>query len=94
MPHVTFLPKGATAVVSEGTTLLDAATEAGVTRVHCCGMSPPCGRCRVTVLEGEDALSAPGSLEAELLRERRFLPGQRFGCLTSVYGNVEIEVHE
>lgn len=94
MPRVSFQPKGVAAVVSEGTTLLDAAIEAGVTRVHCCGMAPPCGRCRVTVIEGEDALSAPGSQESVLLRERHFLSGQRFGCLTSVHGNVEIEVHE
>lgn len=94
MPRVSFLPSGAAALVSAGTTLLDAAIEAGVTRVHCCGMAPPCGRCRVTVIEGDDALTTPGAQESALLLERHFLPGQRFGCLASVYGNVEIEVHE
>lgn len=86
-------PSGAVVAVPTGTTLLASAQQAGVTEVTCCGMAPPCGRCRVTVLEGEAHVAPPDSLEAELLGQRRFLPGDRFGCLARVEGDVDVEVH-
>lgn len=93
MPRVTLWPSGAAVVVPAGTTLLTSAQQAGVTEVTCCGMAPPCGRCRVTVLEGEERVAPPAPLEADLLGLRRFLPGDRFGCLARVEGDVDVEVH-
>lgn len=94
MPRVVFAPASIAVAVSRGETLLNAAIEAGVTRVSCCGMAPPCARCRMTVLDGEASLTPPTQVEVEFLRKRHFLPGQRLACLACVHGDVEIEVYE
>lgn len=92
MPRVTFQPSGRQVEVPEGSSLLTAAVQAGVTSVECCGITPACGRCRTTVLEGEDNLSAPGDLELERRRRLLYLPGDRFGCMAHVHGDVDVEV--
>ena len=92
MPLVTFLPSFRVVAVPEETSLLEAAVSAGVTSVACCGITPACGKCRATILDGESRLSAPDALEAEKLVRLRFLPGQRFGCMARVRGDVEVEV--
>lgn len=94
MPRVTLQPAGKTLDVPSYASLLDAATLAGVTEVVCCGITPACGRCRVTLLEGEEQVTAPDPFEADQLRKERFLPGERFGCMAHVLGDVEVEVHE
>ena len=92
MPTVTFRPSGASARVESGQSVLIAATEAGATTVECCGMQPPCGLCKLAVLDGDANLSPPEPLEAEFRARRRFLPFQRLGCLAQVLGDVEVEL--
>jgi uncharacterized 2Fe-2S/4Fe-4S cluster protein (DUF4445 family) len=91
MPVVTF-SSGHQARVAEGTSVLDAATLAGATRVECCGIEPACGRCRMAVIEGQEHLSLPEDLEAEVRRERRFLPFERLACMAHVHGDVTVEM--
>ena len=52
MPVVTFFPGGRVATVPIGTSLLDAATLAGVTVTAPCGGEGMCGECRMRVKEG------------------------------------------
>ncbi len=52
MPTVTFLPAARSATVSEGTSLLDAAAQAGVTITAPCGGEGACGECRVLLESG------------------------------------------
>jgi uncharacterized 2Fe-2S/4Fe-4S cluster protein (DUF4445 family) len=92
MPKVTFQPSGRSVDVPEGTSILDAATLAGVSSVECCGKVTLCGLCRTVVLEGEEHLSAPEAQEAEFRLRRRYLPYQRLGCMAYASGDVEVEV--
>ena len=92
MPRVTFHPSGRTLNVAEETSLLEAATEAGESEVRCCGITPACGKCRVIILDGEERLTAPDELETAKRQRLRFLPGERFGCMARVLGNVEVEM--
>jgi uncharacterized 2Fe-2S/4Fe-4S cluster protein (DUF4445 family) len=92
MPTVTFQPSGQRVDVPEGTSLLDAALEAGESDVVCCGKVTACGLCRVAVLEGGDHLDGEGPIEAEFRARRRYLPFERLGCMAEVRGDVEIEV--
>jgi uncharacterized 2Fe-2S/4Fe-4S cluster protein (DUF4445 family) len=94
MPRVTFQPGGEVAEVPEEASVFEAATIAGVTEVSCCGITAACGRCRAVILDGEANVAPPGAFEAEHLKLRRFLPGERFGCMTHVLGDIEVEVFE
>ncbi|MFZ5477580.1 MAG: 2Fe-2S iron-sulfur cluster-binding protein [Myxococcota bacterium] len=92
MPRVTFRPSGATLDVDEGTSVLQAAVAAHETDVLCCGMAPPCGLCKVAVLEGEDGLTPRDAVEETERARRKLLPFERLGCLAHVTGDVEVEV--
>jgi adenylate cyclase len=94
MPRVTLQPSGEVVDVPDEASFLDAATMAGVTEVSCCGITAACGRCRVLVLDGEANVTPPDEFEAANLKRRRFLPGERFGCMCHVLGDVEVEVYE
>lgn len=74
----------------ENESLLSIAQKAGLTDVQCCGMNPLCGKCKVSVLEGEGGLSPIRSKELEYCRENGFLPYQRLGCLARVLNVQEI----
>ena len=50
---VSFLPQGATAEVPEGTTILEAATQARVDLPAPCGGQGRCGRCKVQLQDGQ-----------------------------------------
>ena len=92
MPRVTFQPTALHVDVPEGTSLLEAALEAGVTVVECCGITPACGLCRTAVLEGEENLSPPDAIELARRKRLFYLPGDRFGCMAMVQGDVEVQV--
>jgi ferredoxin len=101
MPTVTFasgtfasgtFASGRKVQVPEGTSVFDAATLARATSVECCGIVPACGECRMTVLEGQEHLSAPDELEAGVRAAKRFLPFERLGCMSHVHGDVTVEL--
>ncbi len=50
--QVTIMPEGLTIEVDRGSTLLEAANEAGITLKSSCGGQGTCGRCAVKVLDG------------------------------------------
>lgn len=94
MPRVSFEPSGAQIDVPEETSLLEAATAAGETDVLCCGITPACGKCRALIWEGDENLSPPDELETSKRTRLHFLPGQRFGCMAHVHGDVRVELSE
>ena len=83
-----------TVQVEAGTTLLTAAQEANTTRIACCGLAPPCGRCRVSIHEGEERLSRAEELEIKTRVLYAYLPFERVGCLTRVEGDVVVEMRK
>ena len=92
MPSVTFEPSGMSVQVPIEASLLEAASIAGETDVLCCGITPACGKCRVIILDGDSRLTPPDDLEQNKRSRLHFLPGERFGCMARVLGDVSVEV--
>ncbi|SMB98093.1 Uncharacterized 2Fe-2 and 4Fe-4S clusters-containing protein, contains DUF4445 domain [Thermanaeromonas toyohensis ToBE] len=84
--RVTFWPEGIEISVPAGTTLLEAAAEAGIALKSTCGGQGSCGRCVVRVKEGHVA--------SEPARRKLSLPGEGYvlACRTKVLGDVQVEV--
>jgi uncharacterized 2Fe-2S/4Fe-4S cluster protein (DUF4445 family) len=102
-PLVVFTPSGRRGRFARGTPLLQAARELGVDIDSVCGGRALCGRCQITLSEGEFAkhgissrpehISPPSPTE-ELYRARnkRMQPGRRLSCQTRLQGDVVIDV--
>ena len=86
-----------------GTPLLQAARELGVDIDSVCGGRALCGRCQITLSEGEfakhgissrpDHVSPPSPTEERYrARNRRMLPDRRLSCQTQLLGDVVIDV--
>jgi uncharacterized 2Fe-2S/4Fe-4S cluster protein (DUF4445 family) len=84
---VTFLPAKKTAVVPEGTLLLDAAVQAGVLLDTPCGAQGRCGRCRVKVESGRVVQPDNPHLTSQQLAE-----GWVLSCIARVMGDVVLTV--
>ncbi len=84
---ITFIPDDVRVSVPKGTTVLDAAMEAGVHINAACGGQGTCGRCRVKLISGT-VDSAPGGLLAAEDIEKGF----RLACGTSVQSNTVIKL--
>ncbi len=82
---IDFEPLGRRARVALGTTLLEAARQAGVGLSAICGGAGTCGDCRVRVVAGE--VSSPTEAEAEATSA-----GFRLACQTHVLGDVRVDV--
>jgi uncharacterized 2Fe-2S/4Fe-4S cluster protein (DUF4445 family) len=103
-PLIVFSPSGKRGRFPLGTPVLQAARSLGVDIDSVCGGRALCGRCQVTVAEGElakhgivsrrDHLSATGEAEARH-REKRNLPDdRRLSCQATISGDVAIDVPE
>ncbi|MFP4546133.1 MAG: 2Fe-2S iron-sulfur cluster-binding protein, partial [Methanomassiliicoccales archaeon] len=86
MYSVTFFPKNVTVEVEKGTTILDAAFEAGVSIDSVCGGKGTCGRCKVIV---DGAVSSP---ETELIDEGEWENGYRLACQTEIMSDAIVFV--
>jgi uncharacterized 2Fe-2S/4Fe-4S cluster protein (DUF4445 family) len=82
---VDFEPLGRRAQVAQGTTLLEAARQAGVGLSAVCGGAGTCGGCRVRVVSGP--VSPPTEAETEAANA-----GLRLACQTRVLGDVRVDV--
>lgn len=100
---VFFAPSGKRGHVAPGTSLLQAARMLGVDLDSVCGGRGICGRCQVSVVDGEQAklgvvsrqahVSAPAEVEARYESKRGALrPGRRLGCQALVCGDVVVDV--
>ncbi|HET6600814.1 MAG TPA: ASKHA domain-containing protein [Gaiella sp.] len=100
--RVVFLPSGRRGTVSRGTTVLDAARRLGVDLDSTCGGRGICGRCQVSVAEGEhakhgiactsEALTPETETERLYAADRGLAAGRRLGCTALVAENVVIDV--
>jgi uncharacterized 2Fe-2S/4Fe-4S cluster protein (DUF4445 family) len=100
---VVFTPSGKRGQFALGTKVLDAARSLGVDVDSVCGGRAMCGRCQVTVAEGDFAkhainskaenLSAIGEVETRFAERRRnFKPGRRLSCQATIQGDLIIDV--
>ncbi len=89
MSHpVTFLPVRKTVHVEHGTTLLQAAIQAGLLINTPCGGSGTCGKCRMRICSGH----APSGGSAQHLSQDLLDAGWRLACLTPVTEPLEVDV--
>lgn len=88
--RVRFEPDGAEAALAASVSVAQAAHDAGLSLHLPCGGRGKCGKCRVTVLEGE--LSAPTDEEREALGEEELARGARLACQALVAGDAVIQV--
>ncbi|CAA7601844.1 2Fe-2S ferredoxin-type iron-sulfur binding domain protein [Acididesulfobacillus acetoxydans] len=85
--QVKFMPESRTIEVEEGTSLVKAASQAGIYIKSGCGAKGSCGACRVIVLSGEPEVRGTGKLTPEDIAR-----GVRLSCQTFVHGDVTVEV--
>lgn len=88
--RVTFTPLGTCADAKPDETVLDAARRAGAPLGNSCGSVGVCGRCRVRVLSGAEALSPPTRIEVRIASQRGFADDERLACQAVVGGDVEV----
>ena len=88
MPRVVFIDEGKTAEATTGRTLLSCALEMGIRISHVCGGDGACGTCRVEVVQGWDALTAPTPDETY----KELDPPYRLACQAKIVGDVAVKV--
>lgn len=101
-PLVVFTPSGRRGRFPVGTQVLQAARSLGVDIDSVCGGRGICGRCQITVAEGDfakhgvrsraDHLSEFGPVEQEYSATQPMESGRRLSCSTQVLGDVVIDV--
>jgi uncharacterized 2Fe-2S/4Fe-4S cluster protein (DUF4445 family) len=88
--RILFAPSSKEATGAEGTTILEAAREAGVYIDAPCSGKGLCGGCRVRVMEGE--AEAPSEQESGLLRPGDGELGYRLACMARIRGDMTVFV--
>jgi uncharacterized 2Fe-2S/4Fe-4S cluster protein (DUF4445 family) len=88
--RIDFQPVGKRVEVPPGATLLDAARAAGIELASVCGGRGHCGRCRLTVLDGDAGL--PGEADRGFLSKDELDQGQRLACQVHVTGAAKVHV--
>lgn len=94
MPKLAFIAEGGRIEVDvrPGTTLLDAALDAGVKMGHACGGVCACSTCHCWVRKGFDSLSEQEDREADILDKAFDVKAMsRLGCQAEV-GEEDLEV--
>ncbi|MGA0265236.1 MAG: ASKHA domain-containing protein [Lysobacterales bacterium] len=101
---VVFSPSGRRGRFAEGTPLLEAARSLGVDIDSVCGGRALCGRCQVSVSEGEfpkhgivsseDHLSEAGAAEMAYGERRGLSEERRLSCQAKIRGDLAIDVPE
>jgi uncharacterized 2Fe-2S/4Fe-4S cluster protein (DUF4445 family) len=99
---VVFTPSGRRGRFALGTPVLSAARALGVDVDSVCGGRAMCGRCQITVMEGEfakhgvrssaDQLSAISETELNYSRRRPLAADRRLSCQAKIQGDLVIDV--
>jgi uncharacterized 2Fe-2S/4Fe-4S cluster protein (DUF4445 family) len=89
--RLVFSPTGRRITVKQGTNVLNAAIEAGVTMRTECGGNGICGKCKIIVKE-KGALNALTDAEKKRLTLQQLKSGYRLACQTTPKQNVEVVI--
>jgi 2Fe-2S ferredoxin len=85
LPHPQICPQGRTIEARPGTSICDAALEAGIAIDHACEKSCACTTCHVIVRQGYDSLEPASEKEEDLLDKAWGLePESRLSCQAKV----------
>ena len=88
---ITFEPEGRRVRIALGTTIFQAASEAGVDIRSECGGKGICGKCRV-IVQDKNSLSEVTAVETKHLSSSEIDSGYRLACQSLVRQNVEVVV--
>lgn len=88
--RIDFEPIGKRVDVPPGTSLMDAARQAGISLTSTCGGEGTCGRCRVVIMAGE--VSPPGDADHHFLSQMELFAGQRLACRAQAWSDVKVQV--
>lgn len=101
-PLVLFMPSGKRGRVEKGTPVLEAARELGVYIESVCGGRGICGKCQVSVAEGQfakhgitssaDNLSVFSDTEARYRSKRDLADDRRLSCSSKIVGDIVIDI--
>jgi len=91
---IVFQPHGKRIEAKKGETLLEAATDAGISINSICGGEGLCGKCRVIIRDGMQNLSLPTNAEKRALSKEDIANGFRLACQTKIEreGLIVIEI--
>ncbi len=97
-----FTPSGQHGKVRKGLTLLEAARQMGVDLDSVCGGRAMCGRCQISVSEGEFAkhkiiskgshLSPQTSSEKKYVEKRKLGKGRRLSCQSKILNDLVVDI--
>lgn len=88
--EIDFQPIGKRVETAFGTSILDAARDAGIGIASICGGEGTCGRCRVTVMSG--TVSPVQMADREFLSQLELDAGERLSCRAHVRGDVKVAI--
>jgi uncharacterized 2Fe-2S/4Fe-4S cluster protein (DUF4445 family) len=87
--NVTFLPDERSVGVEDGTTIMEAAAEAGIHINNLCGGEGVCGRCRVKIMDGKVRADKHS---ISLLSKKEITEGYVLACQTRVDKDVKVAI--
>ncbi len=83
---VVFEPEGLRLSVQDGTTVLEAARQAGLQVESQCGGRGTCGKCRVFLNPADN----PSDAEASMLSRQELAQGMRLACIQEIHSDMRI----
>ena len=87
---VDFEPPGLRVAVTQGTSLLEAALQAGIQLLAGCGRQGTCGQCQLVIIEGETSELTEEELECLTVAE---IDNQnRLACYTYIQSSVKVYI--
>lgn len=87
---ITFADIATTVTVPRGTRIVEVAEKVGASITFGCKEND-CGDCMVEVVQGAENLSAPSTLEIDLLKKKFAKAGSRLACQAMVLGDVTVK---
>ncbi len=87
--QVTFIPQNLITHAPESTTVFNAANWAGLAIDSTCGGRGTCGKCKVRMLEGANAIT---EADRKYLSASELAEGWRLSCRASIHGECRVEV--
>jgi len=90
--RIRFKPMNQEVTVRWGSTLLEAAREAGIRINNICGGRGQCGKCRVILDRGETTQLPEYDVRMKFISEREFSEGYRLACRTRALGDCEVTI--
>jgi uncharacterized 2Fe-2S/4Fe-4S cluster protein (DUF4445 family) len=89
---VVIQPLGLRRRAERGQTLYEVIREAGIELTSICGGLGKCGKCRVVVTDGREAINRPTEVEQEHFSVQELLSSVRLACQIKVQGSIEVYV--